>query len=109
MPVKLYGFTKLGLMEISRPRKGKNIYEVLYKEYFSRSLNSSYMLKVIENDCLKYSKTRNVNKINLNIHPNILTGSEEYLKYFKEEMLNKHKISVNYMYSDNTFGISIIK
>ncbi|MDO6355348.1 ribonuclease E/G [Caloramator sp. CAR-1] len=54
---RIYGWTKLGVLELARARKGKKLKELIYYDYYKDILNPSYVLKLIENKCL-YNKEK---------------------------------------------------
>ncbi|MCX7903560.1 MAG: ribonuclease E/G [Caloramator sp.] len=54
---RIYGWTKLGVLELTRARKGKKLKELIYLDYYKDILNPSYVLKLIENKCL-YNKEK---------------------------------------------------
>lgn len=54
---RIYGWTKLGVLELTRARKGKKLKELIYHDYYKDVLNPSYVLKLIENKCL-YNKEK---------------------------------------------------
>lgn len=53
---RIYGFTKLGLVEMVRSKKGKSLTDNIYFGENPEQLNVSYCLKLIENHCIKMKK-----------------------------------------------------
>ncbi len=51
----IFDFTHLGLLEMSRAKKGKTLQNMIYENNSKTDYNISYMLKEIENKCLRYS------------------------------------------------------
>lgn len=45
---KIYGFTKLGLLEMTRAKKGKSLRELIYNNENNDTYSSAYILKSIE-------------------------------------------------------------
>lgn len=54
--LKVYGFTKLGILETARAKKGIRISEFVNNDLDDKQMNPYYCLKLIENKCLKSFK-----------------------------------------------------
>lgn len=60
---KIYGFTELGLLEMTRGRKGKRITELVYENPALREYGTAFLLKELENSCseiFRYKKRNNI-------------------------------------------------
>jgi ribonuclease G len=103
----VYGFTNLGLLEISRAKKGKPLHKLVYNEIYSSKYDSSYLLKEIENKCLRYSK--HYNKINFDafVQSGLYEDIQAFYKDFNTEMKRLYGLNINFIKSDSVNGYEL--
>lgn len=82
----IYGFTSLGLLEMSRAKKGQSLAGFIFKKTDRQRLTTAYILKLVENECLKRSKGYKKKDFIVEI------SSEAY-----EEFLNKYQFFIKGM------------
>jgi ribonuclease G len=79
----VYDFTHLGLLEMSRAKRGRPLNKLIYENKSCREYNISYMLKEIENKCLRYSKHYNRLEFTVytdsNLYENIMTANSGFV------------------------------
>lgn len=93
--VSVYGFTKLGILETARAKKGIMMREFVYSDIDNKFMNPSYCLKVIENKCLKAFKHYKKNNFEIYITSVIFEAIQTIIPTFEEEMINIYGISLN--------------
>lgn len=97
----IYDFTHLGLLEMSRSKRGKTLQNMICENDSKTDYNISYMLKEIENKCLRYSK--HYKKFDYTIYTDQSFYQSIYAAYsnFSSEMEKLYNIKVNFIKSDS--------
>jgi ribonuclease G len=96
---RIYGFTNLGILEMSRAKKGKRLSELIYKNESPKILDSSYCLKKIENTCVRMMNQYNKKSFNIYIAPYIMEDIEGSYPFFKSEIKDIYDININFITS----------
>lgn len=94
VPVKILGYTGLGLIEISRARKSKRLMDFIYKDETSGELNASFALKNIENMCLRELKQKNRRTASLAVSTYLRQELETNYSDFIESLKNIYEIEL---------------
>lgn len=96
----VYGFTKLGILETARAKKGIRIMEFIYSDLENKLISPSYCLKLIENKCIKAFK--HYKKNNFKIYVSQIIFDEMYSKIstFIEDMKSIYGINLDINKSD---------
>lgn len=97
---RIYGFTNLGILEISRAKKGKRLSELIYKNEQINILDSSYCLKKIENTCARISKHYDKKEFKVFAAPYIMNDIQNTFSSFISEMKDIYNIKINFLSSD---------
>lgn len=93
---RIYGFTTLGILEMSRAKKGKRLSELIYKNDVLNILDSSYCLKKIENTCLRLIKHYNKKEFNIIVSPHIMDDIKGIFQSFINEMKLIYNIKITF-------------
>jgi ribonuclease G len=94
--LKVYGFTKLGILETARAKKGIRLSEFVFQDQDAKLLNIYYYLKLVENKCLKAYKHYKKNDFEINITETIFNEVFNILPTFIEQMKIIYGISLNF-------------
>jgi ribonuclease G len=97
---RIYGFTGLGILEMSRAKKGKRLSELIYKNEQVNMLESSYCLKKIENTCARISKHYGKKDFKVFAAPYIIDDIQNTFSSFSSEMKNIYNININFVSSN---------
>lgn len=97
----IYEFTHLGLLEMSRAKKGKPLKKLIYDDEAMSKYNISYILKEIENKCLRYSRHYNRFEFDIFTGQNLYEAINTYYKNFIHDMKNIYGIKVNFIKSNS--------
>ncbi|EYE88471.1 hypothetical protein Q428_07765 [Fervidicella metallireducens AeB] len=90
----IYGFTSLGLLEMSRAKKGQSLAGFIYKKTDRQRLTTAYILKLIENECVKRSKFYNIREFNIEISPETYEEFLSKYQFFIQGMKDNYDINV---------------
>lgn len=93
----IYDFTSLGLLEISRAKRGKPLENIIYENSYKGEYNISYVLKEIENKCIRYSKHYNKKCFDVYINPGFHETINTSFKHFIKDMENLYAIKINFI------------
>lgn len=93
----IYDFTPLGLLEMSRAKRGKTLHNIIYENPSNGDYNISYLLKEIENKCLRYSKHYNKHVFNIYTNPSLYEGISTSYSHFINEMDIIYGIHINFI------------
>jgi len=106
---KVYGLTSLGLLEISRERKGKCLRDVLYMQSMKEEASTASLLKSLEEDCIIRKLYYHEHYINVRINAKFL--QDITLKYpdFFTRLQDEQGISVKVLPDDEVDGFQIVK
>lgn len=96
---RLYGFTKLAFLEMSRAKKGKRLNELIYKDASNKAYNTAYVLKLIENQCVRLSKHYNKNKFYIYTAPYLMDDISKDFSHFSSEMKSIYNIQIEFIKS----------
>lgn len=92
---RIYGFTNLGLVEMSRAKKGRKLSSVILKDGIYMYYSMPYILKKIENECIKdkifYSKNNYYIYLSSKLYDNYIKQYES----FKDDMKKIYGINLN--------------
>lgn len=94
VPGKIYGFTNLGLLEISRSKKGKSLHDNIFEEGSKERYSISYLLKEIENKCIKLFKHYKRNYFEILIEPELIDYGVKIFKAFSNTMKDEFDINI---------------
>lgn len=94
VPGKIYGFTNLGLLEISRSKKGKSLYENIYDVGYKEGYSVSYLLKEMENKCVKLFKHYKRDYYEILIEPDLIDYGARIFKNFSNVMKDEFGINI---------------
>lgn len=97
----IYEFTHLGLLEMSRAKRGKTLHKLVFDDESKGKYNISYMLKEIENKCLQYSKHYNRIEFNILAEQNFYDVISTYYRNFIYDMESIYGIKVNFAKSNS--------
>lgn len=97
----IYDFTHLGLLEMSRAKKGKKLVNIIYENESKGNYNISYILKEIENKCLRYSKHYNKQNFNIYAPQSLLEEVNSLNSSFILDMKNIYGIGLNFIKSNS--------
>lgn len=104
--IKVYGFTKLGILETARAKKGMHINEFIYdNNAFGEEnieINPSYCLKLIENKCLKTFKHYKKNNFEVCISEKIFEDMYNILPNFITDMKDTYGVILTIKKCDST-------
>lgn len=92
--LKVYGFTKLGILETTRAKKGIRLSEFIYNDLENKTLNSYYCLKLIENKCIKNLKHYKKTNFMVNLYHLIYDDALAIIPSFISDMKNIYGISI---------------
>lgn len=97
----IYGFTHLGLLEMSRAKKGKPLQMLVYEDRLKNKINISYLLKEIENKCLRYSMHYNRFEFDIYTNQSLYESINNHYLDFEYHMENIYGIKVNFIKSNS--------
>ncbi|MCX7885594.1 MAG: ribonuclease E/G [Caloramator sp.] len=106
---KIYGFTQLGLLEMARAKKGKSLYELILRQNFKNTYTNAYVLKLIENQCLKILKYYKKSRIQIKINADILTEIKIKFSNFISDMKDIYGIEIDFIPSEIIDYFEVIK
>lgn len=106
---KIYGFTKLGILETTRAKTGIRLQDFVYSDIVQKVLNPAYCLKLIENQCIKYKKHYHKNNFEVDLEAAIYDVHLKIITEFIIRMRNIYKIEVQIMRATDVKGFSFIK
>lgn len=98
---RIYGFTKLGLLEMTRSRKGKRTLELIYDNYNEKSFNTSFLLKEIENECAMISRHKKKNTIDVLVNNKIMLEINSSHFNYVSEVKELYGIDINFICDKN--------
>ncbi|SKA94599.1 RNAse G [Caloramator quimbayensis] len=107
--IKIYGFTQLGLLEMARAKKGKSLYELILKQNSINTYTTAYVLKLIENQCLKVLTHYKKSRIPIKINADILSEVKSRFSYFISDMKDIYGIEIHFNPSETTEYFEVIK
>lgn len=107
--VTIYGFTRLGILETARSKKGIRISEFIYRNLENKFINPSYCLKLIENKCVKIFKHYKKNNIEINLAAIIFDEIHDIIPAFIMDMRNLYGININITKSELTSSFEVNK
>ena len=106
---KVYGLTSLGLLEISRERKGKCLRDIIYTQSSSEKLSLSSLLKALEDECVKRKLYYHENCISIRIESSIFKEATiRYPDYFTR-LEDKLGVDVRAIPDNPLEGFQIVK
>lgn len=97
----IYDFTHLGLLEMSRAKRGKTLQKLIYDDISNGKYNISYMLKEIENKCLRYSKHYKRQEFNIFTDQSFYEAVNTSYKNFVHEMESVYGIKITFIKSNS--------
>lgn len=97
IPNSIYDFTPLGLLEMSRAKRGKPLKSIIYEDCNRSIFNKSYILKEIENKCIRYSRHYSRNNFDVYVNPCINEMINTSYKHFVTDMEKIYGIKVNFI------------
>jgi ribonuclease G len=97
----IYEFTHLGLLEMSRAKKGKTLQKLIYDNESNTNYNISYMLKEIENKCLRYSRHYNRFDFSIYTEQSLYESINSSYNNFVSEMKSIYGININIIKSSS--------
>ncbi len=97
VPNSIYDFTPLGLLEVSRAKRGRPLKSIIYRASSKACFNISYILKEIENKCIRYSRHYNKNSFDVYIKPEFYEKINNFFRYFIKDMENTYGIKINFI------------
>jgi ribonuclease G len=97
---RIYDFTNLGILEMSRAKKGKRLSELIHKNNASHMLDSSYCLKKIENTCVRISKHYDKKEFSIIISQRIMDDIKSIFQDFVNEMKRIYNIKITFTSSN---------
>jgi ribonuclease G len=97
---RIYDFTTLGILEMSRAKKGKRLSELIYINDALHIIDSSYCLKKIENTCVRLSKHYNKKEFSIIVSPYIMNDIKGVFQNFINEMKLIYNIKVAFTASN---------
>jgi len=108
MSTHIYGFTKLGLLEMSRAKKGKDIISLTgCSDAFSMD-SICYNLKNVENHCIKEMKRFNARQFEVFMQEELIRIINEKFKFFIDKMKEIYNIDI-YLVKDKAENNYLIK
>lgn len=90
---RIYGYTNLGLIEMSRAKKGKKLSSVIFDDGIKYSM--PYILKKIENECIKHKLFYSENNFYIYFSSNLYDAYIKQFKNFKDDMKSIYDIILN--------------
>lgn len=105
VPGKVHGFTNLGLLEISRSKKGKSIYENVFSDRRSSKYSTAFLLKELENDCVRFCRHYNKNSFEVLGEPALVDEIKERFSEFLKNMSEDYGIKLNFKKAIGVEGI----
>lgn len=96
--IYIYGFTKLGILETARSKKGIGLSEFVYSStedvdtHFE--LQPAFCFKAIENQCLKAQKLYKRNLFDVELQASIAVQNEKMLQQFTDLMKSNYSIEL---------------
>lgn len=110
--LKVYGFTKLGILEMTRAKKGHKISEFVYSNLEELTINSSYYLKLIENKSVRMKKLYKKSALKVVMSKKLFEETQSMLPIFTREMEEAYGIELNFIKSEvlesNAFNVDFI-
>lgn len=106
---KIYGFTNLGLLEMTRAKKGKSLTELIYNNNLKNTYSTAYILKLIENHCLRLSKHYNKYKFNVLLNKQLYDECIKNFPDFIYGMKNIYGIEIKLISSKEISEYEIIE
>lgn len=106
---KIYGFTQLGLLEMARAKKGKSLYELILRQNLKNTYTTAYVLKLIENQCLKILKHYNKSRILIKINADILSEIKIKFSNFISDIKDIYGIEIDFTPSETIDYFEVIK
>ncbi|KRQ88152.1 Ribonuclease G [Caloramator mitchellensis] len=92
VPNKVYGWTKLGVLEAMRAKKGKKLKDLIYSNYYKEIYNPNYALKLIEDYIFENAKKFNKNSFEVVSSAEIANLSDKI--EFEKKIKNKYKVDL---------------
>jgi ribonuclease G len=110
--LRVYGFTKLGILEMTRTKKGHRISEFVYSNLEELTINYSYYLKLIENKSIRMKKLYKKNVLKVYMSKKLYEDTQNMLPIFTSEMMEAYGVELIFTKSEqldkNTFNIDFI-
>lgn len=103
----IYDFTHLGLLEMSRAKKGKPIQKLIYEDESKNKFNISYILKEIENKCIRYSKHYNRFEFDIFTGQSVYEAINTYYSNFVGDIKRIYGIDVTFIKSNSVEDYTI--
>lgn len=97
----IHGFTKLGILEMSRAKKGKSLEEIIFEDRVQRKYNCAFLLKEIENECLIKLKHYNINNFRIYISIRLREYIDKLFPDFTKYMKKIFEIKIDFVQSLN--------
>lgn len=94
---KIYDFTKLGLLEMTRSRKGKRTLELVYEDINKKIFNTSFLLKEMENECAMICKHKKKASIDVYVNENILMWIDAAMPNYAFRIKEYYGVNVNFI------------
>lgn len=106
---KVYGLTSLGLLEISRERKGRCLRDVLYNQFPKEEASTALLLKSLEEECIKRKLYYHEPYITVRINVKALQDMAVNYSDFFARLKDEQGIFVKALPDDGTEGFQIVK
>lgn len=97
----IYDFTHLGLLEMSRAKRGKPLNKLIYENKSCSEYNISYMLKEIENKCIRYSKHYNRFEFKVYTEQYIYESIKTTNSHFVADMESIYGVKIDFIKSSS--------
>lgn len=94
--LKIYGFTRLGILETARPKKGIRLLDFIYRDYQNKAINPSYCLKLIENKCNKLFRQYKRTNFNIDLASSVYDEIHNNLPEFIHSMKSIYGITISF-------------
>ena len=92
---RIYGFTNLGLVEMSRAKKGRKLSSVIIKDEHYGHYSMPYILKKVENECIKNKMLYSKNNFYIYLSLKLYDDYKKQYESFKDDMKNIYDINLN--------------
>jgi len=102
---KIYGWTRLGVLELSRAKKGRKLKDLIFDDYYKELLNPSYILKIIENKCLVQKERFNRKSLEAKVSCKTFELAERIK--FKEKIKENMGLELNFKVNNNILNYEV--
>lgn len=96
----VYNFTHLGFLEMARAKKGKSLKNLIYDNPVTKEYNISYILKEIENKCVRYSAHYSKASFDIYISEELYKKLYSCEAFFISNIFEQYNIKIKFIRSD---------